>query len=202
MALAAKKLDPVNFTLIYSNGSGGDFGGLGQSPVGPALLESILNSNFEGLTGRFRLVDGQLNSSTSEIVNMVGGSLKSVGFWSNVTRHLSENPGLKPIVWPGGLQEWPKGWEWPLNGQRLQIGVPLKPGFEQFVNVTKNPLTGLYEFSGFCLEVFHKVISSLPYTVPYDFVAFDDGQGQNNGTYDDLVYQVYRQVCCSVNSSS
>lgn len=198
LAMAAESIGPADLARSRSprNSSSDDFGAH-LSPIGPKLLRSILTVDFHGLTGRFRLVEGQLDSSTSEIVNVDRGGLTRVGFWTagkGVTRHLTNGTGLRRIIWPGDSREAPKGWEWPTEGRRLTVGVPMKPGFGQFIDVRRDPQTGVHHFGGFCIKVFNAVIDSLPYKVPFDYVAFDDGTGDNNGTYDDLVYKVYLQV--------
>ncbi|CAA6662293.1 unnamed protein product [Spirodela intermedia] len=196
LAMAAEKIGPADLARSRRNSSSEDFGGLRQSPIGSKLLHSIMNVDFEGLTGRFRLVEGQLDSSTSEIVNLLREGPTRVGFWTaakGVTRHLTNGTGLRRIIWPGDQRETPKGWEWPMQGKSLTIGVPVRPGFGHFVDVRRDPETGRYHFDGFCIKVFNAVMDSLPYKVPFDYVAFDDGTGDNNGTYDDLVYKVFLQ---------
>ncbi|XP_078438796.1 glutamate receptor 2.9-like isoform X2 [Wolffia australiana] len=188
VAIGAEKVKSRNLNFLPGDG---DFGGLGRSAVGPELLQAISDVDFEGLTGRFHLAERQRESSILEIVNVVGDGLTRVGYW---TRARGVNMDLRrPVVWPGGGWATPKGWEWPTEGRTLKLGVPVKPGFEQFVNVTWNPMTGSHEFSGFCIQAFLEVIKSLPYPVLYEFKAFDDGHGNNNGSYDDLVYQVFLQ---------
>ncbi|KAJ6329873.1 hypothetical protein OIU76_008656 [Salix suchowensis] len=53
------------------------------------------------------------------------------------------------------------GWEIPTNEKKLRIGVPVNYGF------------------------------TLPYALPYEFIAFAKPDGKPAGTYNDLVYQVY-----------
>ena len=43
---------------------------------------------------------------------------------------------LSPVYWPGGLQKVPKGWSSRSEEQPLQIGVPAKGVFNQFVRVS------------------------------------------------------------------
>jgi len=80
-----------------------------------------------------------------------------------------------------------------LAGKKLKIGVPVKQGFREFVNKEWNPLTNR-NGSGFCIEVFDTVMASLPYSVPYEYIPFEDRNGKMKGSYNDLISQVYLQV--------
>lgn len=171
-----------------------DLAQLGVSRSGPKFLNSILGAQFRGLAGDFKLVDGQLQSSAFEIVNVVGkGGGRTVGFWSpaaKITKTLNNgsDSGLKTVIWPGDLKEVPKGWEIPTNGKKLKIGVPIKHGFNQFVDVKTDNDTGRVTATGYCIDVFEAVIKALPYSVTYDYVSFD------GDSYDALVSQVYYKV--------
>lgn len=67
--------------------------------------------------------------------------------------------------------------------------MPVKPGFEEFVGFENGAPTG------FCVDVFEAVVKELSYDVPRHYEQFGDGEGSSNGTYDELVYEVYLKVC-------
>ncbi|KAF0931129.1 hypothetical protein E2562_002488 [Oryza meyeriana var. granulata] len=125
---------------------------LGVSVAGPTLLKAVLTTTFDGLAGKFRLVDGQ-PPPAYEIVNVVGKGTKTVWFWtpeSNISQDLDgiRGNGLKQIVWPGkpSHSRAPNGWAVAPNGRQLQIAVPVKHGFNQFVDVSGDSkrITGLH----------------------------------------------------------
>ncbi|RRT32930.1 hypothetical protein B296_00046651 [Ensete ventricosum] len=146
------------------------------SPNGHRLLESMQGVKFNGISGKFELKDGQLESSPFEIINVVGGAAKRVGFWTTehgVSGDMNYKANLKDVVWPGNALAAPNGIDWETGGKKLRIGVPLKKGFSEFVNREWNPLMRR-NVSGFCIEVFDLVMASLPYNVPYELVdSFD-----------------------------
>ena len=171
---------------------------LGLRPRGQGLLDAILGTNFNGLTGQFRLNNGQLQSTPRfEIINVVAGEKKRVGFWTadhGISGRLDSRASLQRVVWPGDSMAIPKGLDWEmLTGKKLKIGVPVKQGFREFVNKEWNPLTNR-NGSGFCIEVFDTVMASLPYSVPYEYIPFEDRNGKMKGSYNDLISQVYLQV--------
>nr|XP_029118701.1 glutamate receptor 2.7 [Elaeis guineensis] len=193
LAAAAQGLNSTNYTTQESDvyNSSTDLATLGSSLTGTNLRDRIINSNFSGISGKFHLIDGQLDSSAFEIINVLGHGERRVGFWTpafNLSGHMDMKADLQSIKWPGGNKAAPKGWEWPTSGKWLRIGVPVKPGFSQFVKLEKdNKTIG----RSYCTEVFDAVMKKLPYHVPYKYVAYVDAKGESNGTYDDLVYQVY-----------
>ncbi|MQM01374.1 hypothetical protein Taro_034132 [Colocasia esculenta] len=197
LAMAAERIRTANFAYqnVSRNSSSTDFEGLGLSPIGSELLSLILNTEFDGLSGRFHLVLGQLDNTTIEIVNVIDTGKKRIGFWTasqGVSRHLNSKADLKIVIWPGKSTSVPKGWEWPTSGKKLQIGVPVKPGFHEFADLNR----------GFCIQVFNAVMKALPYLVPFEYVPYADAHGNSNGTYDDLVYQVYLKSSFTVGTST
>ncbi|XP_010263426.1 PREDICTED: glutamate receptor 2.7-like [Nelumbo nucifera] len=171
---------------------------LGISPVGPKLLNEILKAEFKGLGGEFHFINGQLQPSRLQIINVNGREEKEIACWSP-SNDLSGGPNLNstktyafflaslksPVVWPGKSTEVPRGWEMPTSGKKLRIGVPVW-GFKEFVNMEKNVYNNSTKFSGFCIDLFEAVVKELPYALPFEFVPF-------SGSYDDLIYQVYLQ---------
>ncbi|KAI8022843.1 Glutamate receptor 2.3 [Camellia lanceoleosa] len=101
------------------------------------------------------------------------------------------------IIWPGGSTNVPKGWEFPVSGEKLRIAVPVR-GFNQFVKVEIDPHTNATIFGGFCIEIFKSVISALPYAVRYEFVPFEIADGSSFLSYNDMVCQVSLQELSDV----
>ncbi|KAK9027191.1 hypothetical protein V6N11_067033 [Hibiscus sabdariffa] len=93
---------------------------LGVSGNGPRLIQELSNITFEGLSGDFHFVNGQLEASVFEIVNINGNGERRVGFWtpqSGLVRDLystdtsansNSKPKLGPIIWPGDTNMVPK----------------------------------------------------------------------------------------------
>ncbi|KAJ4719193.1 Glutamate receptor [Melia azedarach] len=92
---------------------------------------------------------------------------------------------LETIIWPGGgSAAIPRG-----SGKMIRIGVPVKSGFRELVNVVHDSQTNAMTIDGFCIDVFKTALDSLTYEVAYEFVPIDNA----NRSYNDLVYQVYLQ---------
>ncbi|XP_012856516.1 PREDICTED: glutamate receptor 2.7-like isoform X1 [Erythranthe guttata] len=166
----------------------------GTSRRGPILRAAMLETEFEGLSGNFRLVNGKLEPSSFEILNVNGMGLTKVGIWKPIlessSRRNANTTGfigdkLGNITWPGGSSNIPKGWEVPLRGKKLKVGVPSKAGFPEFVN-TKDAtnITGLY------IDLFKYVTAELPYVIEYEFIPFEMNNGSGR-SYTNLSYQVF-----------
>ena len=181
----------------------------GVSLNGPKLREALWNIRFKGLAGNFSLVKGELQTSTYQIINVVNSNAENgIGFWtpenglvrnlmsstSRSAKYNTSKDNLGPIIWPGGSTSSPRGWEIPTNGNKLRVGVPLRDGFKEFVNVTFNTSTNTTNVTGYCIDIFKAVMKKLPYSVDYEFIPFVNSSLQSNGTFDDLVYQVYLGV--------
>ncbi|MCL7024061.1 hypothetical protein MKW94_011546 [Papaver nudicaule] len=178
---------------------------IGVSQLGPELRSAILGTTFTGLSGEFKLIDGQLQSSAFQIVNVIGSEATVIGFWtpangiSRTLESLEKNKystninNLRAIIWPGESTVKPKGWEIPTSEKKLRIGVPVKPGFTEFVKVENFGATNTEpKVTGFVIDVFKAVMDSLPYAVPYEFVPYRKS-GENSSYYNDMVYEVFRQ---------
>ncbi|CAL5361046.1 unnamed protein product [Camellia sinensis] len=204
LAMAAEKIgfrEPItleknamNLTNLFS---------FGISQTGPKLHKAMLETRFEGLSGEFYLVNGRLQPSPFQILNVVGKGEREVGIWTqshgisrefnmnaaNSSSTLKEN--FRAIIWPGESTHVPKGWEIPVNGKKLRIGVPVKDGFTEFVKVEIDSQSNSTTFSGYCIEIFDSVIKALSYDVPHEYVPFKKVDDENY--YNDLVYQVNLQ---------
>ncbi|KAK9207763.1 hypothetical protein WN944_000109 [Citrus x changshan-huyou] len=200
LAEAVEKAGITSFgfdkTNVSSNAT--DLEAFGISQNGPKLLQALSSTRFKGLTGDYIFVDGQLQSSAFEIINVNNGA-RGVRFWTpekGLTQKLSSNSTtkskLRPIIWPGDSTSVPKGWEIPTNEKKLRVGVPVKKGFSDFVKVTIDPKTQETSVTGYCIDVFKAVILELPYAVTYHFIPYAQPDGTSSGSYNDLIYQVFR----------
>ncbi|KAJ4719203.1 Glutamate receptor [Melia azedarach] len=179
-----------------------DLATIQSSKKGLIFYKEIRNCKFKGLSGDFQITNGKLISRAFEIINVIGigkGGLRRVGFWTPATRITKEMNSLvkmdsslpndlETIIWPGGSAAIPRG-----RGKKLRIGVPVKSGFRELVNVVHDSQTNATTIDGFCIDVFKTALDSLTYEVPYEFVPFVDANGHMAGTYNDLIYQVYLQ---------
>ncbi|KAK4485680.1 hypothetical protein RD792_008324 [Penstemon davidsonii] len=171
------------------------------SKTGPSLRQALSEVTFQGLGGEFHLVNGKLESSYFQILNVIGKGESEVGIWTpddgilserdvNVTS--SSSKMLKNIVFPGDSIVVPKGWEVPVSVKKLRVGVPLAAGFIEFVKVGKDPQTNASKVSGFYIDMFDAVMAALPYVVPYEYVLFETFNGSSR-SYDEMLSQVYLQ---------
>lgn len=177
------------------------------SETGRELLNEMLEINFYGLAGKFSLTNGQLERTPYQIVNVVGNGDREVGVWTpthGISREVNlsvfssysmSKKNLGDITWPGGSKIVPKGWEFPVSGNKLRIGVPQKSGFNEFLKVVKDPQNNTTKVSGYFKDVFDAVMAAIPYDVPYEYVIypFEKSDGSSFGSYDDLTYQVSLQ---------
>ncbi|XP_078150526.1 glutamate receptor 2.7-like isoform X1 [Carex rostrata] len=200
LALAVEKVG-VQSTKLEEN-----FTSCVHLPVfsnGPQLLKAISNIKFQGLNGNFELRDGQLQYSTFEIINVVGTGIREIGYWrekQGLSRRVDANsnktysaslPDLNPIIWPGESIIVPKGWEIPVSGRKLRVGVRMTPT-PGFMNVEIDPVTNAIIASGYAIDVFEEAIKRLPYAVPFEYKLFGDtSESSLKLSYDDYVYQVY-----------
>ncbi|KAH0990294.1 hypothetical protein GBA52_001777 [Prunus armeniaca] len=207
LAMAVENVGTKNFVFEKANASTNsstDLEYFGVSQKGPELCQSLSSTNFRGLSGDFSFVDGQLQNSVFELVNVIGNGAKTIGFWKpqsglekklNLTNtngpYSTSKSNLAPILWPGDSPSVPKGWEIPTNGKRLRVGVPVIDGFAEFVKVVPGPSANTTEVFGFCIDVFNAAMAGLPYAVTYDFIPFAKPDGTSAGSYDDLVQQVF-----------
>ncbi|KAL4318691.1 hypothetical protein GQ457_18G024090 [Hibiscus cannabinus] len=169
---------------------------------GQQLLQTLLQTNFTGLSGQVQFDQQRdLVHPAFDVLNIDGTEARRIGYWSNHS-HLSvvppENLYTKPpnissgsqnlynAIWPGKTLEPPRGWVFPNNGQPLRIAVPNRVGYKEFASKDNSP-RGV---KGYCIDVFEAAIKLLPYAVPRTYMLF--GDGTRNPSYNDLVYQVFQ----------
>ncbi|CAN8285487.1 unnamed protein product [Cochlearia groenlandica] len=172
-----------------------DLGAIRVSRYGPSLLKSLSKVRFKGLAGEFKLINLQLEStSTFEVINFVEQEEKVIGLWTlrngleNVNATKTTSFLLEPVTWPGKTSVVPRGWEVPTNGKKIKVGVPVKKGFLNFVKVDKtDPMTNETKPTGYTIDIFEAALKKLPYSVVPQYFAFGDN-------YNELVKQVYDGV--------
>ncbi|CAK7354074.1 unnamed protein product [Dovyalis caffra] len=206
LAMAIEKAGTANLGFRkanVSNNSSTDLENFGVSQNGPSLLRELSKTSFEGLTGDFRFINGQLQSLAFQIVNMNENGARGIGFWTsrngleknlkpktNASTYSTSKSSLATIIWAGDSTSIPKGWEIPTNGKKLRIGVPVN-GFNRFVKVTRDYSSNMTTVVGYGIAIFDAVVEELPYALTYEYVPFAKPNGKSAGTYNDLVYQVY-----------
>lgn len=212
LAKAVERVGTTEFILKKPNVSGKstDLDNLGVSRNGPRLSEALSKTHFKGLAGDFRMVEGQLKSSTYEIININHEkNITVVGFWTpenGLTQTLdsmkmSSNTSvanLSHIIWPGDDSNsfnLPKGWVTPTNEKKLKFGIPVKSGVSKFIREIRDPVTNRTKKTGYSIDIFEAVIKALPYAVSYEYIRFENDKGVMAGSYEDMVKQVYLGVC-------
>ncbi|KAG0470455.1 hypothetical protein HPP92_017155 [Vanilla planifolia] len=197
IALAVERMRRTKLTFqeLNTKNSSTDLASIGFFSSGAELLQSILMTTFDGLAGKFNLVNNQLEFPTFEIVNVVGPRQRRVGFWSplhGISRWRNSSGKLDIIQWPGATKVVPKGWEWPTKGKKLRIGVSVQPRFNKFLHAEWDARFNNLTVEGYSIDIFKAVMRELPYA-SYEFVLYGDRNGSSNGTYNDLLYQIYLQ---------
>lgn len=165
-----------------------------------SLLQNILSSNFNGLSGPIRFSKPQELSENPvlRIINVVGKKYKELdSFWHpkiGFTRSENDFVGNtsiyfgRKVTWPADLEHVPKGWGMPTQAKPLHIGVPARTTFEKFVKVADGEnAADVKKYDGFCIELFHNLLTYLDYDLPYVFSPF-------NGTYDELISSVHNKT--------
>ncbi|KAK1399849.1 Glutamate receptor [Heracleum sosnowskyi] len=200
------KFPQVKRSREDSNASSAAITNLRVSERGWGLVKNILETRFLGLSGEFKLKDGQLETPVLEIINVVGDGDRIVGYWTprsgfsrKKVRATEEDQGevysktvedvLKPIIWPGDSTTKPNGWDVPGMGLKLRVGVPRKTGFREFVNVTEVGDDKKQIVTGFCIDVFQAALDLLPFKLEPEFIPLEH---DSNGTYKDLVDRLTR----------
>ncbi|XP_024464009.2 glutamate receptor 3.2 isoform X2 [Populus trichocarpa] len=212
LARALKSFFDQGNTISFTNdsrlgGIGGGYLNLGALSIfdgGSQLLKNILQTSMTGLTGPFRFnPDRSILHPSYDIINVLETGYQQVGYWSNYSglsvvppetlygkaaNRSSSSQHLQSVVWPGGTTARPRGWVFPNNGKELQIGIPNRVSYRDFVS----KVNGTDMVQGYCIDVFLAAIKLLPYAVPHKFIPF--GDGHKNPTYYDLVYKITTRV--------
>ncbi|KAL0670754.1 hypothetical protein Bca4012_033458 [Brassica carinata] len=163
---------------------------------GSHLIEALSDIEFKGLAGEFKLINRQLESSTFEIINVVGDEERIVGSWTpssgpvnaksnKTTLFLGKRFG--PVIWPGNSTVVPKGWEIPTSGKKIKVGVPVKKGFINFVEIKTDPISTVTTTTGYAIDIFEAALKKLPYSVIPQYYGYESPE--NN--YNHLVQQLY-----------
>ncbi|KAL5205638.1 hypothetical protein ABZP36_033847 [Zizania latifolia] len=211
VASAAEHLTPGDLSspgLVGGTAGPTDFAGLGKSTSGNKFLDYITNTKFEGLGGKFELVDGELAVEAFRVVNIMdNGKERGIGFWTNqsgLTRHLgraanaSSNGELAPVIWPGESAVVPRGWAQPTCTKKLRMAVPgnVTTGYRPIVHLDVDPATNMTAAGGFVVEVFEAAVRLLPYALPFEYVKAESMPYDNlvqmvaNGTFDAAVADI------------
>ncbi|KAF5461793.1 hypothetical protein F2P56_017862 [Juglans regia] len=198
LAMAVEKASIVHSKFLKKNTSQSnvDLAALGISEIGPMLRDTILTTKFQGLSGKFELVKGQLEPSSFEILNVIGNTERVIGYWTRqrgLSQELDDNSevansnskdNLKQPIWPGDTTEQPP---------KLKIGVPVKRGFDEFLKVEWDPRTDKPIISGFSHDMFIAVLKALPFPLSFEYIPFMNKYRQSAGTIDELIYQIKLQ---------
>ncbi|ERM94126.1 glutamate receptor 2.7 [Amborella trichopoda] len=194
-SVGAKRENNSIITWVQSHNATKRAWDLRVSLDGPQLIKEITSNVSRGFSGDINFANKELHSSIVQIINVVGQGYRDIGFWSPETgfsrdekasegKSTSINNTPSPLIFPGGPSvTFPKGWVVPSDGKKMRIGVPLKTGFKEFVEVKHNKTLNTTEFRGFCIDVFYRVLDILPYELRYEFIPYV-------GSYNDLVYEV------------
>ncbi|KAL3615270.1 hypothetical protein CASFOL_040931 [Castilleja foliolosa] len=186
--------------LHDANGSAIHFKSLRVFDQGPELLQILTKTSFKGLTGDIKFdPDKNLIRPAFDILNIGGTGMRRLGYWSNYsglsivppeTLYMkppnisASNQHLYSVLWPGETTSKPRGWVFPNNGKPLQIAVPNRVTFPDFVSRDKGPLGA----RGFCIDVFEAAVELLPYPVPHKYILY--GDGRRNPSFNNLVFDV------------
>ncbi len=199
LAMAVEKAGVVHSSFLKQNASNSnvDLAALGISEMGSRLRNTILTTKFQGLSGNFSLVKGELEPSDFELFNVMGNTERIIGYWTrqkgfsqdlNHTRkeeYSASKDKLKQPIWPRYTIEPPT---------KLRIGVPVRKAFEEFLKVEWHSNIIKPSISGFSIDVFLAVKDALHFPLPYEFIPYMNTDRQSNRTYDELLYQIKIQV--------
>ncbi|OAY66543.1 Glutamate receptor 2.8 [Ananas comosus] len=202
VAAAAERLGPVGPAYVGAGTGPTDIANLRVSSTGPELLKLLEETEFDGLGGKFRLVEGELNVTAFRVVNVIGESAREIGFWTpqhGLSRRLNRRgEGLAGVIWPGESTVEPKGWDRPTSGAVLRIAVPrpADPAYHRFRNIETDAATNRTTAGGFVIDVFEAAVRQLPYALRFEYVPADVGlyntlvQQVANGSYDAAVADI------------
>ncbi|GLT97556.1 hypothetical protein SLE2022_151140 [Rubroshorea leprosula] len=203
MAAEGNGLGEVSSNALKQNSSrnAAHLSGLRVSDTGLSLRDMLLDIKFKGLSGDFSLVNGQLKSTTFEIINIVRKQARVIGYWtpekglsrsqkSSKVAYTTSMDELICPVWPGGTRSIPKGWVMPVTGKKMRIGVPIRAGLTVYLRMEVDPYTKKRIISGFSHDVFLAVLDELPFAIPHRLIPFSIGSQNGFKTYDDLLNRI------------
>ncbi|WOH02674.1 hypothetical protein DCAR_0522063 [Daucus carota subsp. sativus] len=196
--------DNISFSYDHklrdTNGSSLHLSTLRRFDQGDKLLQILTTMNFTGRSGQIKFdLERNLINPAFEILNIGGTGSRRIGYWSNhsglsvttpetssmenVTKS-ANNQHLYDVIWPGETIKVPRGWVFPNNGKPLQIAVPYRVTYKEFVTKDKGPMG----VKGYCIDVFEAAVDLLPYPVPRTYILY--GNGERNPSFSNLVYDV------------
>ncbi|KAL9238341.1 hypothetical protein vseg_012774 [Gypsophila vaccaria] len=194
------KISFSNDPILTDLGGNMNLSALSVFDGGKQLVRNILDTRMTGLTGPMLFTpERYIINPSFEVINIVGNQMKQIGYWSNYSglsvvapetlrskpqNRSSASQKLDSVVWPGGSKTKPRGWVFPRDGRKLQIGVPRRVSFQYFAYQDNHT----HAIRGYCIDVFEAAVKLLPYGVPYEFKLF--GDGHQNPNYTDLVRRV------------
>lgn len=168
---------------------------------GQKLLETLLSTNYTGLTGEIRFdQDKNLVHPAYDVLNIGGTGVRTIGYWSNYSGLSVNSPEsfygkplnsstsakrLYSVIWPGDTSVKPRGWVFPNNGKPLRIVVPYRHSYKEVVTKDVRSPEGV---RGYSIDVFDAAVNLLPYPVPRKYILY--GDGVRNPSYSNLVAAV------------
>lgn len=186
---------------LVGRGNLTDLEEIGTSTTGPSLIHLIRNFTSKGLSGDFKISNGELQPSTFEIMNVIGKGVNRVGFWTQndgVSKNFMRNDpnkNLGAVVWPGQTTVVPKGWDISANANKLRVVVPVKNRVDELVKVQRNGETNGVKATGFCIDVFEEVMRLMPYPVQIEYIPYEILDRNSTGYhYDDLIDKLFLKV--------
>jgi len=147
------------------------------------LLEEMLSSNFNGLSGNIRFKERQLSFTPMlRVIKVTNNDKKHIEL-DSLKPKLKFSRSLKESTSDGTTET--KTWKVPTDANPLKVALPMNPAFDNFLKFSQNqPPTG------FCIKLFKEIreILSDQYSgLPYVFHPF-------NESYDQLLYRVIDEV--------
>ncbi|KAH0854533.1 hypothetical protein HID58_063674 [Brassica napus] len=159
---------------------------------GSHLIEALSDIEFKGLAGEFKLINRQLESSTFEIINVVGDEERIVGSWTPSSGPVNAKSnkttlflGKSNMAWE--LDRCSKRLGDSNNGKKIKVGVPVKKGFINYVEIKTDPISTVTTTTGYAIDIFEAALKKLPYSVIPQYYGYESPE--NN--YNHLVQQLY-----------
>ncbi|KAK1419012.1 hypothetical protein QVD17_28168 [Tagetes erecta] len=197
LAMALERVaDATSFQHQHQQQPLTDLDAIVTSKLGPRLLSEINKTKLKGLSGNFSLVDGQLQIGQGyEIVNIVGQEDKSICLWT-LSANYNKISNKEAIIWPGGNNHFPRGWEIPATKEStLIVGYPEIGGSPEFIQTDPNNMSA-GEPTGFCVDVFKAVMEEvpLPYPPSYEYIPIPITKSQTSEIYNkELVDRFFKK---------